>query len=128
MKDKKWAYVALGMVGLLAVYLFQKQINMFASSIFDGFSAFAFGRGIRFILNDIFVIIMIYGLFPRREYVIFALLVQVAGILFILFPYLILKYSMPGYNGPLISFLHRLVLNPLLMLMLIPAFYLKENN
>jgi exosortase F-associated protein len=71
---------------------------------------------------------LIYGLFQERKYVLFAIGVQLAGLLFVLLPYFILKFQYPAYNGPLISFLHRLVLNPLLMLLLIPAFYLQREK
>ena len=49
--------------------------------------------------------------------------VQLAGLVFILVPYLVLKLGFDAGNGPLVSFLHRLVLNPTLLLLLIPAFY-----
>ncbi len=117
-----------GMIGLLLVYLFQNDIADLGKELAGkGFWSFALGRAIRFILNDIFALLIIFALFYERKYIIFAIYVQLAGMVLILFPYLILKYHMPGYNGPLISFLHRLVLNPLLLLLLIPAFWYQRQ-
>jgi exosortase F-associated protein len=72
-------------------------------------------------------ILLIYALFYERKYVLFAVWVQVFGMVFVLIPYFIIKFNFPGYNGPLISFLHRLVLNPTLLLLLIPAFYYQKK-
>ncbi|GIV35640.1 MAG: hypothetical protein KatS3mg032_0019 [Cyclobacteriaceae bacterium] len=114
--------------GLLMVYLLQR-VNIGAFFNVEGtYYQFVINRSIRFVLNDFFVILLIYALFRQKKFVLFALLVQAAGLLFILLPYFLIKYYHPQYNGPLISFLHRLVINPLLMLLLIPAFYLQQSG
>jgi exosortase F-associated protein len=93
-------------------------------------SIFFINKFIRFLVNDAFAVLLIFALFRQRKYVIFALWVQVAGFFLLLIPYLILKFYYPTYNGPLINFLHRLILNPTLLLLLIPAFYYQQiqNN
>jgi exosortase F-associated protein len=118
----------LALAGLLTVFLFQRTdaahfVGIGGSEILR----FLFNRTIRFILNDIFAIGLIYALFPQRKYIIFALWVQLAGIVFILAPYFIMKLYFPTYNGPLLSFLHRLILNPILLLLLIPSFYYQRK-
>ncbi len=119
----------LAVAGLVAVYLFQRNITAWTETLgLSKFAAFALGRIIRFLLNDFFTIALIYALFPRKKYVYFAILTQVFGMIFILLPYLLLKYHLPGYNGPLISFLHRLILNPLLLMLLIPAFLYQQQK
>ncbi|MCA6073407.1 exosortase F system-associated membrane protein [Fulvivirga sedimenti] len=126
--SKRVILLVVGMIGLLLVYLLQNDIADLGKNMAGkGFWAFATGRAIRFILNDVFALLIIFALFFERKYIIFAIYVQLAGMVLILFPYLILKYHMPGYNGPLISFLHRLVLNPLLLLLLIPAFWYQRQ-
>lgn len=126
---KRWIEGILGVTGLLAVYLFQRQIQAcFEISGWSNYATFASGKITRFLLNDLFVILMIHALFPPRKYLYLALFVQLCGTLFILIPYLIIKHSFPAYNGPLISFLHRLVLNPLLLLLLIPAFFYQQQQ
>jgi exosortase F-associated protein len=71
---------------------------------------------------------LIYALFNRKQFILFAFLVQAFGLVFILTPYFILKLYFHAGNGPLISFLHRLILNPTLMILLIPAFWLQLQN
>jgi exosortase F-associated protein len=86
-------------------------------------AAFLVNRTIRFLLNDFFSIGLIYALFGSRQHVVFAFVVQLTGLFLFLLPYFVIKIYLPTYNGPLINFLHRIILNPLLMMLLIPAFY-----
>src|SRR5690606_14277352 len=113
--------ISVGIVcvaGLLAVFIFQR---FDAAGFSTGITNFIINRSIRFILNDLLTIGLIFALFGKRKYVIFSFWVQLAGVLFILMPYFLLKLKFPDYNGPLLSFLHRLIMNPLLLLLLIPA-------
>ena len=121
-----WAVISVS--GLVLVFLFQRQnvAGMLGSQ--SNFWSFIINRSIRFIINDALAILLIHALFYERKYVVFSIWVQVFGMLFILFPYFILKFNFPTYNGPLISFLHRLVLNPTLLLLLIPAFYYQKKH
>ena len=115
-------------LGLIVVFLFQQvDIARWMGLEGSGVYHFIINRSFRFILNDGLAIALIYALFGERKYVIFAVYVQVAGLLFILIPYFIIKLNYPHYNGPLINFIHRLVLNPLLLLLLIPAFYYQQR-
>ena len=117
----------LSVAGLIAVFLFQ-QIDVAALiGVEVKSSRFLINRTIRFLLNDALALGLIYALFKERKYVIFALYVQLAGIFLFLLPYFILKIYFPRYNGPLISFLHRLILNPTLLMLLIPAFYYQKQ-
>ena len=120
---------ALCVAGLVVVFVFQ-QIN-FSRILISGASpmtSFFINRTIRFLLNDTLTLILIWALFYKRSYVVFAVWVQLFGMVFVLFPYFIIKGLFPAYNGPLISFLHRLILNPTLLLLLIPAFYYQKMN
>jgi exosortase F-associated protein len=125
---RRWLIGIACVTGLVLVYLFQKMDP--AGVLFPetgSLNRFLINRSIRFLLNDAFMIGLIYALFEERKYVIFALWVQLAGIIFFLIPYFILKVYFPGYNGPMISYLHRLILNPTLLLLLIPAFYYQKK-
>jgi len=115
------------MLGLIAVFLFQRDLA--EGSIFsrDKFTVFVINRTLRFLLNDLFAIGLVYALFEKRKYVIFSLYVQLAGVVLFLIPYFIAKYHYPYYNGPMINFLHRLILNPTLLLLLIIAFYYQKR-
>lgn len=116
----------LSVVGLVAVFIFQRWDVAALFNIETPINRFLLNRTIRFLLNDAFAIGLIYALFRERKYVVFAIYVQIAGVVLFLLPYFILKLYFPSYNGPLISFLHRLILNPTLLLLLILAFYYQK--
>jgi exosortase F-associated protein len=122
---------AIGLVsiaGLVAVFLFQEiDVAGMLGSDASKIVKFIINRTIRFLLNDIFAIALIYAIFAERKYVIFALWVQLAGVFLFLIPYFVLKLNFPSYNGPMINFLHRLILNPILLYLLIPAFYYQRK-
>lgn len=125
---KQFIIICLSMLGLAAMYLFQKDVNVFLKHLgLLGYNLFAVERSIRFIVNDLLMILLIYGLFLKKRYIVFAFYVQLAGMIFILIPYMIIKYY-TSYNGPLISFMHRLIINPLLLILLIPAFFYQERH
>ena len=121
------ALAAISVSGLVLVFLFQRQDVAEMIGIQDNFWRFIFNRSFRFIINDALTILLIYALFYEHKYVLFSVYVQLFGMVFVLIPYFILKFNFPAYNGPLISFLHRLVLNPTLLLLLIPAFYYQRR-
>ena len=125
----RWVVGVACVAGLMGVFLFQ-QIN-FAGLIWHEqkpMIIFFINRTIRFLLNDGLTIALIWALFNQRKYVLFSVWVQLFGFFFILIPYFVLKAYFPSYNGPLISFLHRLILNPTLLLLLIPAFYYQKRR
>lgn len=120
--------LVISIVLLLGFYVFQKNIM----GVFDTYDLshdqiFILKKSVRFIINDVLMIGVIYGIFNNLSYIRLAIFVQLLGIVFLLIPYLYIKLYIGGYNGPLISFLHRLVLNPLLMILLIPALYYQES-
>jgi exosortase F-associated protein len=115
-------------LGLISVFIFQRWDFGALVGIETHINRFLLNRTIRFLLNDAFTIGLIYALFAERKYVIFSLYVQLAGVIFFLAPYFVLKLYYPKYNGPLISFLHRLILNPTLLMLLIPAFYYQKRS
>lgn len=118
----------VSVLGLLMFFLFQR-VNVAGWIGVDGkTSAFLFNKTFRFIWNDVLMIGVINALFGQKRFVYFALMVQLFGILFVLLPYFVLKLYFHADNGPLISFLHRLVLNPTLMILLIPAFWLQTRH
>ena len=118
----------LCLAGLLLVFVFQRT-DVAALAGFGGKDVhrFLINRTLRFLANDFLMVGLIYALFCERKYVVFALWVQLAGLVFFLLPYFVLKLNFPAYNGPLISYLHRLILNPTLLLLLIPAFYYQRR-
>lgn len=105
---QRWDYSAL--LGLNTDY----QIQFIANRI------------IRFLINDNLVLLLIYAIFYDKKYVKFGLAVEAFGFFFLLIPYFILKYSFE-INPMYISFIHRLIINPTLMILLIPAIYIQRN-
>lgn len=125
----RWVVGCIGVGGLALVFLFQHtNVSAYLLNDVQPITHFLINRTVRFFLNDLFAILLIYALFPYRQYVVFAVWVQFIGTIFILVPYYILKINFPTYNGPLLSFLHRLILNPTLILLLIPAFYYQRST
>ena len=124
----RWLVGAGCIAGLTIVFLFQRvdlagALDVSAVPVYK----FVFNRTIRFFANDLLTLGLIYALFQERKYILFAIYVQIAGVVFFLIPYFILKLHWPKYNGPLLSFLHRLVMNPTVLLLLIPAFYFQKK-
>jgi exosortase F-associated protein len=120
---------ATAAIGLVIVFVFQ-QTNLAA---LGGLAAtpsnqFIINKLIRFFLNDALTILLIFSLFGKKKYVMFAVWVQLTGMVLFLIPYLVVKIWLPDYNGPLINFIHRLILNPTLLLLLIPAFILQDRS
>ena len=130
------AIVLISSILLLLIFLFQRLDYFltictwlgFDYSQFSNFFVFSFNKTLRFLLNDLLTIAIIYGIFYERKFVVVAFLVQLFGLLILLPSYLSIKFFSPGYNGPMINFLHRLTLNPLILLMLIPLFYIQREN
>jgi exosortase F-associated protein len=114
--------------GLILVFIFQRlDVASYLDVADQPIYRFLINRTIRFFLNDIFALGLIFALFYEKRFVIFSFWVQIAGVVLFLIPYFILKLYFPSYNGPLLSFLHRLILNPILLLLLIPAFYHQQK-
>jgi len=127
-KRKSILLAVVSISGLVLLFLFQRYDVAGRIGVDNHYAKFIVNRSLRFLINDGLAILLIYALFYERKYVVFSIWVQVFGTLFILIPYFILKFNFPSYNGPLVSFLHRLILNPTLLLLLIPAFYYQRKN
>jgi exosortase F-associated protein len=127
MKTKIWlrfAFLFFGLIGFLTAYFFQRfDASGVLLNVHEKQVNFVINRTLRFVLNDACGLLIISGLFYERKYVLVTLWVQVTGFVAFLIPYFLLRFNWPEYSGPLYSALHRLVLNPTLTLLLIPAFY-----
>lgn len=117
--------IAVG--GLVIIYLFQNY-NYASLFLINSWPVnFVINKTIRFLLNDLLAILLIFALFNKKDYLIISVIVQFFGVLFILIPYLYIKLNYPSHIGVFVSFLHRLVINPVLLILLIPAFYLVDK-
>jgi exosortase F-associated protein len=73
------------------------------------------------ILNDLACILIIYGLFEQRTYVRLAAWLMLFEMVVLLPLYLAVKLTLEGpteLSSPLLSQIHRLIVNPLLMFVL----------
>ncbi|MDH5380479.1 MAG: exosortase F system-associated protein [Cyclobacteriaceae bacterium] len=94
------------------------------------YTFFIFNKFFRFFLNDSTMVVVIWLLWENKSYVKLALGIEVLGLLVLLPLYFILKLNMEGdseISSPLLSFIHRLIINPTLLIMLIPALYYQER-
>ena len=67
----------------------------------------------------------------QRKYVLIGFIVQLIGLFIVLPVYLYIKLSLEGdseISSPLLSFVHRIVIHPIMVLLLIPAFYYQESK
>lgn len=130
---KKYLLVALSLTMLILIYLFQRVsysgiINMMLPEAIQMVSPnliFSVNKTIRLILNDVACMIFIYAVFQQQVYLkasFYLFLLE----LFVLLPlYLIVKLNLEGdseISSPLLSQIHRLVVNPLLMFLLMMGF------
>jgi exosortase F-associated protein len=126
------AFGSLAMLGL--VYLFQRInylefIARLVGNHAQPVAAFVFNRTLRLILNDLACMALIYALFRNRKYVRLAFIVFCIELFLILPAYLLIKLSVEGtseISSPLLSPIHRLIVNPMLMGLLIISFYYQK--
>lgn len=141
MSLKRIFFILLGCVGLLLVYVGQEYLDFYSvllewkspqkldygmqNAIPHKF-AFVFNKTLRYFVNDFFAISIIYGLFQERKYIRFAFYVMIFGLFFLHPTYLLLRFTQPAGFSSAISHLHRIIMNPVLMMILIPAFYFQK--
>lgn len=134
---KRYALMVLAMLILLMVYVFQKVsyagiVNFIlpeSLAISHPYGVFIFNRIIRLIINDSACLLLIWTLFGQIKYMKAAFIIFLIE-LFILLPfYFVLKLNLEGVSevsSPMLSQIHRIVVNPLLMFILIIGFYYQK--
>lgn len=129
---KKNLFIALALTGLFLVYVFQRfdylgfLYNLLGVNQPSATASFVVNRSLRLIVNDLLSIVLIQSLFSEARFTRLAFLVFL-GELFILLPiYLMVKLNAEGpteISSPMYQPLHRMIVNPLLMIILIAGFY-----
>jgi len=128
--------IFLSLVCLMSIFVFQQMdyLSLLAGERFSIDSpslAFIINRTVRLILNDTFCIILVANIFQRQEYVRVAGWIFAVELLLLLPAYLWIKLSLEGpteISSPLLQPIHRMIVNPLLMVILIAAFYYQQWN
>lgn len=138
-KYQRLGIIAIGAVGLALMYLLQRQFfydplqDFVYNPVIDNrpeIEVFRFisGKIIRYILNDVLAIFILMGLFADRKYLRLALMVFLFGLVILLPAYFITVFFFLPEVHSFLNHIHRLVLNPVLMLMLIPAIYYQKST
>ena len=120
--------VAFAMIALFLIYLFQ-GLNYVQGFNLSPNSTFVANRTIRLILNDSLCMVLIAALFQKHSCLRLAGIIFMIELLIILPAYLLIKLSLEGpseISSPLLSPIHRMIVNPLLMIILIGAFYYQK--
>jgi exosortase F-associated protein len=122
----KWSRWLLGFlaIGLMAlVYIFQNNwLWLSPSHTQIQYLPFILNRFCRLILNDTLCIILFLAIFNSKKELTLASIVFMAEVLIVLPFYLVVKLTLEGdseISAPLLSFIHRLIVNPLLMMVLL---------
>ncbi|GAB1446299.1 hypothetical protein MASR2M41_20650 [Flammeovirgaceae bacterium] len=90
---------------------------------------FIVNRTTRLVINDLLCMALIYGLFANKNYLKLAFYLFLVEILLILPIYLVIKLHWEGtseISSPLLSPIHRMIVNPLLMVLLMVALYYQQ--
>jgi exosortase F-associated protein len=124
----RYLLAALACFGLAVIYVMQYTdfLYLFTGSSFNLNYHFIVNRVVRVLINDLCMLVLIYSLFHEKGILKLALAVQAVDLLVLLPLYFILKLPTEGVSeisSPFLSQLHRLIVNPTLMILLIPALY-----
>lgn len=132
MSLKRKVYILLACAGLGLTYILQDYLspvpllNWQLPASLD----FSIRKAVRLLLNDVFVLLLIHAWFNNRSITRLALGLQLFDTLVLLPAYLIIKLNLEGaaeLSSPLLSQLHRFIVNPFLLLLLIPAVYFQKS-
>lgn len=86
---------------------------------------FIINKTIRLVLNDMACMVLIYAWFKERKYLTVSFYLFLVEVFLLLPIYFIVKLSLEGdseISSPLLSQIHRLIVNPLLMFLLMVGF------
>lgn len=126
----RWLMFFFGISGLFVVYLLQdfSYADAIVGPLEDRWTAFIWNKIFRFMFNDVFTLCVIFSLFFERKYMLFAIYVQLFGLLVLLPTYLGIKFYWGDTYRNLDANLHRVVMNPVLLMLLIPAFFIQKQS
>ncbi|HWA33071.1 MAG TPA: exosortase F system-associated protein [Cyclobacteriaceae bacterium] len=133
LKHKRYR-ILLGSIAitLLAfMYLFQRLDFAHYVGIYSSSHRFVANRLVRFLLNDAACLMLVAAIFNKAAYLRLSFWIFLAE-LFILLPlYFAFKLTLEGdteISSPLLSQIHRMIVNPLLMIVLIAALFYQDST
>ena len=131
------ALVCMALMLLTLVYVFQhlnyfQGLNAILGGALPGTGAWVFvvNRTARLVVNDLLCMALVHGLFANKNYLRLAFYLFLVEILVVLPLYLWAKLHWEGtseISSPLLSPIHRMVVNPLLMVLLIVALFYQQR-
>jgi len=126
--QKRTLIFFLCFLGLVTVYMFQQYsyAHFFYKDITSPQMIFIINKSARLILNDTLCLGLIYAVYYKANYVKLGSLVQLVEMLVLLPLYFYFKLTLEGdseISSPLLSQIHRLIVNPMLMILLMIGFY-----
>lgn len=124
-------FLLLALAGLACVYIFQRSQVLYSlcNCQLDSDTSFILIKTTRVLLNDLFMLLIIHLWFRSPSITKLALWIQLVDIFILLPIYLTLKLRIEGdseISSPLLSQLHRLIVNPTLMILIFPAVYFQR--
>lgn len=120
--------LVIGIGGIVVTFLGQEFSFLQAWNLTEQ-NEFILRKVLRVFLNDLFMLIFIAAWFKDRRVTRLAILIQLLDSLILLPIYLVVKLSLEGpveISSPLLSQFHRMIINPTLMILLIPAVYFQK--
>ncbi|MBS1680082.1 MAG: exosortase F system-associated protein [Bacteroidetes bacterium] len=120
--------LAISVSGIALTFLFQEFSFVDAFHLSENLK-FITKKILRVLLNDFFMLIFIIAWFKDWRITRLAIAIQLIDGLILLPIYLAIKLSVEGsseISSPLLSQFHRLIINPTLMILLIPAVYFQK--
>lgn len=126
--------ILLGLVAVLvlsATYLFQRLDFAYYLGIHSSALRFITNRVVRFLLNDAACLMLIAALFNKVAYLRLSVWIFLAELLILLPLYFAVKLTLEGdseISSPLLSQIHRMIVNPLLMIVLIAALLYQDYS
>ncbi|MBX2916316.1 MAG: hypothetical protein KF856_13680 [Cyclobacteriaceae bacterium] len=126
----RYLQIAVAAIGLLIIFLLQRYSYAAAWNtlvpqllkIDNTNLIFVFNKTLRLIFNDLLCMQLIWSLFQHRKYLKLAFFLFLVELVIVLPIYFLIKLSVEGateISSPLLSQVHRMVVNPLLMFLLI---------
>lgn len=139
MNIRRLSLILMGLFTLAAVYLFQRfdYLNFFL--ILTGaknasphpYTFFIVNKSLRLIINDLACMLIIYSIFQQKKYLQLSLYVFLFELIVLLPGYFVLKLSLEGdseISSPLLSQIHRMIVNPTLMILLMAGFFYQRRR
>ena len=129
--------IVIAVAVLITIYMFQRYsyangiADLFGQKMVNENIEFIINRTVRLCVNDLAVILLLFAFFNDRNLLTVAFVIQLFE-MFIILPiyfYFKLQYEGPSeISSPLLSFVHRIVVNPIILLLLIPAYWFQKKS